>query len=368
MHQTPIVDLKPTTSITTLLNNLLNRNTSIRVATKPSKGVSLILKLVVTFLLLDFLYVILGVIFDFSGYFTQYQMTQFYLFTGDIIYLVFGDKCPLIARMINVFYRVQALLFLGHYFTDKNHWLAKADEQLEKLKLSGAGICIDEKCLKMARTIRLATLIQFIFFFISSCLIMLSLAILKSDRYSLGSLISGLLYFALFVAINSWYTLTFTSQYYLLSSLATHFLKQFNRQLKGIANDCHLVDSSNLHDQLLQTYAIFSQLYILIWHLNWQLKRVYVIVVVSGFCTATHFFYMAFYTQLGLPTKTYFFSITLHSFAIIIVASFQAGKINDTAKKLSALVYYRIVIEHRCNLQKSKRIFLEVSNSKTVLG
>lgn len=313
-------------------------------------------KFIYVLLIIDFIYTIIFTIICSVWYETKEEKIQLYLITGDIVYLIFEDRVPMSARSLNILFRIQALMFFTNFFFDDHHWLKEADQQLKKLKFAK----IDAKSYKILYACKKRSFVQFFILSVGTVIILTILAIKRSDKYSAYSLIFGIVYAVYFISLNIYYITIFTNEYYFLCKLLKHFILQFNRKLTKVVLSKNLTCSDLIYEKLLFSYKEFSHIFILIHKVNFCLKRIYLIVLFAGFCTATQFFYMAFYTDIRVYIKLYFFLLTLNYFHMIVFCSYYAGKINDAAKSLSNVVYQKISVEGLCNFEAGKQVIIEV--------
>lgn len=316
-------------------------------------------KFIYVLLIIDFIYTIIFTIICCVCFDTKEEKIQFYLITGDLVYLIFENRIPMSARSLNILFRMQALLFFTNFFFDDHHWLKKADQQLKELKFAK----INAKTYKILFTCKKRSFLQFFLLSAGTVIILTILAIKRSDKYSPYSLVFGIIYAVYFISLNIYYITIFTNEYYFLCKICEHFILQFNQKLTKVVHSKNLTSSDLIYEKLLFSYKEFSHIFILIHNVNFCLKRIYLIVLFAGFCTATQFFYMAFYTDVRLFIKLYFFVLTFNYFHMIVFCSYYAGKINDAAKSLSNVVYQKISVEGLCNFEAGKQVIIEVCNS-----
>lgn len=270
---------------------------------------------------------------------------SFLILIGDPGFYTAGRKLRNPANSTLIFYKFNLAVSQLFYLLFNYDWIVLANRLFHQIDY----IHITHNIVKtIERSKRIIKMVSFLYFFLILCVFAINPDLrrhLSKENY--WKFIYGLTLIPLSLAYHCYFSGLFLVKLYLLLRLSTELSVQFTEY-----NRLVLSQTSSKHVFLHQLKQ-FALLYLLIQHLNSQLKRLYFVTSISIFIYTLHLVYVAIYTDIHGIIKLFIYVAGIPMGILLMFLSTSAGSVDIQLSQLSTFIYWVTVIEKRFLINKA---------------
>lgn len=282
---------------------------------------------------------------------------QVWIWLGDGGFYLIGTRYRFIANFIVLSIRFHLVASQILYMLDNYAWLKEANRYFHKLNPT---LRISPRMIQFARRSRLICILSSA---LASILLLLCIYLNNAiQEIFLDNLINYPWFiiscFLAFVptSIQCYYSGMFVSKMYLLMRMSAEFCDQFNEYFGKI------LQSKDSPRDIIKCTQQFMDLYLLIQHLNWHLKKAYILLVTCLSMYTLMLFYLAYYKNFPTIFKVLWFAAIIAAIQLITYLSNITGSLNVKTLRMSHQLYSKIVIDKRFEIRSIKPEIQKILN------